>query len=190
MASAIATAGAASVARHPYGSKLARCRSRSLRSAGLLLGLIFFGASDARQLSAPQAATAGATATVRPAENRVWMVVGTRRFAVTLSDNASGRAFAELLPLKLNMEDLNANEKKVQLPKSLPGKSTTPGTIHNGDLMLYRADILVVFYQTFASPYPYSRIGRVDNPTGLAQALGRDAVVLEFLRASPEGLAD
>lgn len=174
------------VAGRPFAGNLARYLSRSLQGMGLLLGLLFCGANEARQLSALGPTTSGATeserAAVKTAENRLWMVVGMRRFVVTLSDSATGRAFAELLPLKLKMEDLNANEKKVELPKSLPGKSTTPGNIQNGDLMLYRTDTLVLFYVSFPSPYSYSRIGRVDDPAGLAQALGRGDVVVEFSR--------
>lgn len=179
--------GEGGIAGRPFAGNIARDFSRSLQSMGLLLGLILCGAPiEARQLPARGSATPGTTETGSAAdkleENRLWMVVGTRRFVVTLSDNATGRAFAELLPLKLKMEDLNANEKKVQLPKSLPGKSTTPGHIHTGDLMLYRTDTLVLFYVAFPSPYSYSRIGRVDDPAGLANALGRDDVVVEFSR--------
>lgn len=41
----------------------------------------------------------------------MWMTVGTQRFAVTLEDNATARAFAQLLPATFDMIDLHANEK-------------------------------------------------------------------------------
>jgi len=102
----------------------------------------------------------------------MWMTVGERRFAITLADNPAARAFATQMPLMLDMPDLNGNEKHATLPKALPANASRPGTIRNGDLMLYGADTLVVFYLTFDSSYSYTRLGRVDDPTGLAQALG------------------
>lgn len=106
----------------------------------------------------------------------MWMTVGERRFAITLADNAAARAFAALLPLTLDMAELNGNEKYVSLPKALPQNVYRPGTIHNGDLMLYGADTLVIFYLTFNSSYSYTRLGQVDDPAGLAQALGTRGV--------------
>ena len=41
---------------------------------------------------------------------------------------------------------------------------------------------LVVFYETFESPYSYTRIGRIDNPTGLARVLGPGEVRVSFSR--------
>jgi hypothetical protein len=103
----------------------------------------------------------------------MWMTVGERRFAITLTNNAAARAFAAQLPLTLDMSELNGNEKHAELPKGLPAKASRPGAIRNGDLMLYGTDTLVVFYSTFESSYSYTRLGRVDDPAGLAQALGR-----------------
>ena len=54
----------------------------------------------------------------------MWMTVGKRRFAITLTDNAAARAFAAQLPLTLDMSELNGNEKHGDLPKPLPANST------------------------------------------------------------------
>ena len=81
-------------------------------------------------------------ASVQPEELRMWMTVGERRFAITLTDNAAARAFAAQLPLTLDMSELNGNEKHAELPKALPANASRPGTIRNGDLMLYGTDHL------------------------------------------------
>lgn len=112
----------------------------------------------------------------------MWMTVGERLFAVTVSDNATARAFAAQLPLTLEMEELNGNEKHAQLPQALPADASRPGTIRNGDLMLYGSTTLVVFYETFESSYSYTRLGRIDDPAGLRQSLGRRGVRVVFSR--------
>ena len=116
----------------------------------------------------------------QPEELRMWMNVGERRFAVILTDNAAARAFAAQLPLTLDMSELKGNEKHADLPKPLPANANRPGTIRNGDLMLYGADTLVVFYLTFQSSYSYTRLGRVDDPSDLPQALGPRGVRVLF----------
>jgi hypothetical protein len=113
----------------------------------------------------------------------MWMTVGERRFAITLADNAAARAFAALLPLALDMAELNGNEKHAELPKALPANPIRPGTIRNGDLMLYGSHTMVVFYLTFDSSYSYTRLGRVDDPAGLSEALGRRGVRVVFTKA-------
>jgi hypothetical protein len=110
----------------------------------------------------------------------MWMSVGERRFAITLADNETARAFASRLPLTLGMAELNGNEKHADLAQPLPTNASPPGTIRNGDLMLYGADTLVVFYATFNSSYPYTRLGRVHAPTDLAQVLGRGGATVVF----------
>lgn len=112
----------------------------------------------------------------------MWMTVGERRFAITLADTEAARAFATMLPLTLDMPDLHGNEKHVELPKALPTTVIRPGTIRNGDLMLYGSKTLVLFYLTFGSPYSYTRLGRVDDAAGLAQALGRGDARITFSR--------
>ena len=110
----------------------------------------------------------------------MWMTVGERRFAITLADTEAARAFVAMLPLTLDMEELNGNEKKKELPSPLPTDASRPGTIRNGDLLLWGSNTVVVFYLTFESPYAYTRLGRVDDPTGLPQSLGRHDVRVVF----------
>ncbi len=110
----------------------------------------------------------------------MWMTIGEHCFAMTLADSEAARAFVAMLPLTLDMEELNGNEKHGELPKALPTAASRPGTIRNGDILLWGSRTLVVFYQTFDSSYSYTRVGRVDDPTGLAQTLGRRGVRVMF----------
>ena len=112
----------------------------------------------------------------------MWMTVGERRFAITLADTEAARAFVAMLPLTIDMPDLNSNEKHAKLPKALPTNTIRPGTIRSGDLMLYGSQTLVLFYLTFDSIYSYTRLGRVDDPSGLAEVLGRGDVRIAFSR--------
>lgn len=151
------------------------------RGRGLLCGLLALGACQAAQPGASGPSTTAANAAiVQPEEPRMWMTVGERRFAITLADTEAARSWAAMLPLTLDMPDLNRNEKHVQLPRALPTATTRPGTIRNGDIMLYGSQTLVVFYLTFDSAYAYTRLGRVDDPAGLAQALGSGTARITF----------
>ncbi|MDZ5765612.1 cyclophilin-like fold protein [Stenotrophomonas maltophilia] len=147
-------------------------------TVGLLLGLLALGGCEASQRAAPELLAVVASKT--PKESRMWMSVGGRRFAITLVDNAAARAFAAQLPLTLDMAELNGNEKYASLPKALPTKPSRPGTIRNGDLMLYGTDTLVIFYLTFGSSYSYTRLGRMEDPAGSAEALGKGDVRVVF----------
>ena len=112
----------------------------------------------------------------------MWMTIGERRFAITLADNQAARAFAALLPLEIDMADLNGNEKHADLSQALPTDASRPGTIRNGDLMLYGSNTLVVFYKTFRSSYSYTRLGHVNETATLEQVLGQRSVAIEFSR--------
>lgn len=110
---------------------------------------------------------------------------GAHPFSVTLEDNPTAAAFAGMLPLTLDMPDLNRNEKHARLPQSLPASPSRPGTIRAGDIMLYGDDTLVVFYETFQSNYRYTRIGRITRAEGLAAALGPASQRIRFALDTP-----
>jgi hypothetical protein len=155
-----------------------------MRVLPMLLGLLALGRCEAGQDAMPRSGAAVTSDAAAPStnqeESRMWMTIGDRRFAITLADNESARAFAAQLPLELNMSELNGNEKHAELPRALPSNASRPGTIRNGDLMLYGATTIVVFYETFSSSYSYTRIGRVEEPDELPQALGRRGVRVVF----------
>ena len=132
--------------QHPFTMAIDHRRVWGLRVLSLLLGLLVFGSCEASQQStssSPVVAAADASpASVEPEELRMWMTVGERRFAVTLENNETAQALVALLPLTLDMSE---HEKYANLPQKLPSNESRPGTIRNGDLMLYGSDTLVVF---------------------------------------------
>ena len=108
------------------------------------------------------------------------ITVGTNTFTATLHNNATVTAFKTRLPMTLNMKELNGNEKYFDLPNNLPTNASNPGTIQAGDLMLYGSNTLVLFYKSFSTSYSYTRLARIDNPSGLAVALGSGNITVKF----------
>lgn len=114
------------------------------------------------------------------AEMKIEIIVGGKTFAATLNDNEAARALVERLPMTLNMDELNGNEKYYYLDSALPTSASVPSGIKTGDLMLYGSSCLVLFYKSFSTPYSYTPLGHIDDPEGLAAALGNGNVQVTF----------
>jgi len=108
------------------------------------------------------------------------IIIGTAEFDATLYESKTTEALKSFLPLTIRMNELNGNEKYHYLLHPLPAKETAIGKIQTGDLMLYGDNCLVLFYKTFTTTYTYTRIGRLNDTTGLAAALGNDKVTVTF----------
>ena len=115
-----------------------------------------------------------------PIGNKMRIKIGTKTCAATLDDNATAAAFKSLLPMTVNMVELNGNEKYFDLPGNLPTNASNPRRIQSGDLMIYGSNTLVLFYKTFSTSYSYTRLGRINNPAGLAAAVGSGNVAVTF----------
>ena len=112
--------------------------------------------------------------------DRLKITINSHTFTATLSDNSSAKALKELLPMTITMTELNGNEKYFNLPADLPTQSSSPRTIHEGDLMLYGSNTLVLFYKTFSTSYSYTKLGQIDHPSGLHSALGTGNPTVTF----------
>jgi hypothetical protein len=114
------------------------------------------------------------------ANGKIKITVNSQTFTATLLDNNSAKAFREMLPMTVEMTELNRNEKYVRLPENLPANASNPGAIRSGDLMLYGSNTVVLFYEGLNTSYSYTRIGKIDDSTGLRNALGAGNVTVTF----------
>lgn len=120
------------------------------------------------------------TETTEKSDNIITIKIGGEVFTARLDDNESAKAFADMLPLSLNMNELNGNEKYYYLGNALPTDSSDIGIIENGDIMLYGRDCIVLFYDSFQTQYSYTEIGHIENPANLADAVGSGDILITF----------
>ena len=153
----------------------------ALVAACLLVGLTSCGPSRAVQ----HAATTGFSDNqdrlrTHSGGKKMQVKIGSKTFTATLDDNPAAAKLKAMLPLTLDMSELNGNEKFFHLATRLPTDAATPRMIRAGDLMLWGDNSLVLFYETFQSSYSYTRLGKLEDPTGLAEAVGVGNVTVTF----------
>ena len=146
----------------------------SFAVASSLFAAVLLLATTPRTLAAAPVTDSSATLA------KMKITIGPHVFSATLADNETAAAFRARLPLTLTMHDVNENEKAFDLPARLPTADIDPRAIRAGDLMLWRSRTVVVFYKNFPTSYRYTRLGRIDDPAGLAQALGSGDVTVSF----------
>ena len=105
-----------------------------------------------------------------PMNDTLVIKIGDKEFTATLLVNPTTTAFKSMLPLTMNMTELNGNEKYFDLAKSLPTNASNPGKINAGDLLLYGSKTLVLFYEAFSTSYSYTRLGRSEEHTSELQS--------------------
>lgn len=109
----------------------------------------------------------------------ITILVGTKEFSAVLEDNATVREFVKLLPYTATMSDM-PHEKYCYLPQILPVNASKRDEIQTGDIMLWGNNCLVLFYESFTTNYSYTRLGKVSDVAGFAQALRKDGASVVF----------
>src|SRR5687768_2672003 len=95
------------------------------------LGAGSVGCGQGRPIAEP--ASTGQDITDSSRGTKMKIKIGDKVFEATLFDNPTAVAFKALLPLALEMEELNGNEKKYDLSAPLPTDASNPKTINKGD---------------------------------------------------------
>lgn len=145
--------------------------------------MLIFGLISHAGLSCQSAENPSVTAKsdeMKQSQSKITLQIGSKNFTATLAENAAASAIIKMLPLTLEMKDLNRNEKFAQLSQNLPTQIFNPGTIQTGDLLLWGANTFVVFYESFPTSYSYTRLGKIDDPAGLKEALGPGNVTVKI----------
>lgn len=138
----------------------------------LLAFLLLSGCSDTRESSRPS------DLEQKELKSVLIQIDGTT-VPILFADNETAIALQKKLPLTMQMKELNGNEKYHYVPFSLPTNPKNVGTVQAGDLMLYGSDCLVLFYESFQTDIPYTRIGWVE-PNRLPELLSADTVRVQM----------
>ena len=104
--------------------------------------------------------------------NTMNITLNGQTFTAILVNTPTADALQQQLPLTLNLRDYNRNEKVGPLPQTLPANDEAVGYIEAGDILLWQGDSLVIFYESFATPYRYTRLGKIDKVANLKSAVG------------------
>lgn len=108
------------------------------------------------------------------------VIIGGEEYSAKLYDNETAREWVKQFPAEYEMSELNGNEKYYYLQDALPTDSVNAGGVNAGDIMLYGSSCIVLFYDTFQTSYSYTRLGYIEDPDGLAAALGSGDVTIGF----------
>ena len=106
------------------------------------------------------------------AMDKVILSFNGQSYSATLEDNPSAEAFAELLkngPLTVSTHDYGNFEKVGSLGTELP-RADEQLTTAPGDIILYQGNQITVYYAE--NTWNFTRLGRIDDPSGLREALG------------------
>jgi hypothetical protein len=152
-----------------------------------LLAISSVGCGQGRPDAESEPKAGNVTARERTTKMKIKIGAEVKVFDATLFDNPTVDAFKAMLPLTLDMEELNGNEKKFDLANSLPTDASNPKAIESGDLMLWGRHTVVLFYKSFPTSYSYTKLGRIEDPAGLEAAVGAGNVKVTFeLDRSPK----
>ena len=108
--------------------------------------------------------------------HQIQIQIGNQTFNAVLENNPTVEAFLKKLPLNIELEELNGNEKYYRFNERFPTNDSVPKMIHKGDLMLFNGSYFVLFYKEFSTNYSYTRLGRIENLDNLADAVGSGSI--------------
>lgn len=110
----------------------------------------------------------------------VVLEVNGQKFQAIFYDNPTADELLKKMPMTLDMKELNGNEKYHFFDAEFPTDEKSPGEILAGDIMLYGSDCLVTFYKSHSTSYQYTPVGKIENASGFAEAVGSGTVTITY----------
>ena len=104
--------------------------------------------------------------------------IGNQIFTATLEDNQAVEELVEMMKaggVVLTLDDYGGFEKVGSLGKNLTTSNSQTTTVA-GDIVLYNGSNIVMFYGS--NSWSYTRLGRIDDLTDWADALGSGSVTV------------
>lgn len=113
-------------------------------------------------------------------DQRMVVEIGDKSYTAVLYDTDAAKEFAERLPVTIEMNELNGNEKYYNFDEAFTKNDKPAGNIIKGDIKLYGDNCVVLFYDSFLSAYSYTSIGYIEDTAGLESAVGSGNVTVTF----------
>lgn len=113
-------------------------------------------------------------------DKRMIVEIGDKSYTAVLYDTAAAKELTEKLPVTIEMNELNGNEKYYNFDEAFTRNDKPAGNIRKGDIKLYGDNCVVLFYDSFLSAYSYTSIGYIEDTAGLESAVGSGDVTITF----------
>ena len=127
------------------------------------------------------ATPANAESTTHPKDTlQMNIIIQGTKYNAILENNETATTIQNMLPLTLNMSDLNHNEKYYYLDTPVPNNPVAVKSVSAGDIMLFGDDCLVIFYQDFQTPYQYTKIGHITDFPNPEHPISHAPQTIEF----------
>lgn len=116
---------------------------------------------------------------------RIRIVVGGQVLPATLENTAAAKAFADMLPLDLTLDDYHSIEKVSDLPETLPTQGSPAGIDPDvGDITYYAPwGNLAIFYRDFGYASGLVRLGRIEGSMAALSVTGALSARIELADA-------
>ena len=105
-----------------------------------------------------------------------YLTIDGNDYELSLYSNQAVDHLLSLLPLSIQMNDLQDNEKYYYFDNPFPIETESVNQIRTGDLMLFNNDCLVLFYDDFTTSYQYTRIGYIKDISDFKENINHESV--------------